>query len=92
MIGLIGIVGIAGALMANVAGRMADGTGAVRHPGRRHSDAAGLACLWLGGSSIWWFLLGFLVVDGAAAGLHISNQNVVYALAPEAARASMPSI
>jgi predicted MFS family arabinose efflux permease len=85
MIGLIGIVGIAGALMANVAGRMAD-------KGLEQSTTMagailmllGWLCLWLGGSSIWWFLLGLLVVDGALQALHISNQNVVYALAPEA--------
>lgn len=85
MIGLIGIVGIAGALMANVAGRMAD-------KGLEQSTTMagavlmllGWFCLWLGGSSIWWFLLGLLVVDGALQALHISNQNVVYALAPQA--------
>ncbi len=85
MIGLIGIVGIAGALMANVAGRMAD-------KGLEQSTTMagailmllGWLCLWLGGTSIWWFLLGLLVVDGALQALHISNQNVVYALAPDA--------
>lgn len=85
MIGLIGIVGIAGALMANIAGRMAD-------RGMEQSTTLtggilmllGWLCLWLGGRSIWWFLLGLLVVDGALQALHISNQNVVYALAPEA--------
>jgi len=84
-IGLIGIVGIAGALMANVAGRMAD-------RGREQATtlAGGLlmllgwALLWQGGHSLWAFLLGFLVVDGALQALHISNQNVVYALAPQA--------
>ena len=85
MIGLIGIVGIAGALMANVAGRMAD-------KGLEQSTTLagallmllGWLCLWLGGSSIWWFLLGLLIVDGALQALHISNQNVIYALAPQA--------
>ncbi len=84
-IGLIGIVGIAGALMANVAGRMAD-------RGREQATtlAGGLlmllgwALLWQGGHSLWAFLLGFLVVDGALQALHISNQNVVYALEPQA--------
>lgn len=84
-IGLIGIVGIAGALMANVAGRLADKgmeqactlAGAVLM-------LLGWLALWLGGSSLWWFLLGMLVVDGALQALHISNQNVVYALAPQA--------
>jgi predicted MFS family arabinose efflux permease len=85
MIGLIGIVGIAGALMANVAGRMADK--GLEQPATLAGAILmllGWLCLWLGGSSIWWFLLGLLVVDGALQALHISNQNVVYALAPEA--------
>ena len=84
-IGLIGIAGIAGALMANVAGRMAD-------RGLEQTTTLvgalllllGWIALWLGGTSIGWFLLGMLVVDGALQALHISNQNVVYALAPEA--------
>ncbi len=84
-IGLIGIVGIAGALMANVAGRMAD-------RGREQATTLtggllmllGWALLWQGGHSLWAFLLGFLVVDGALQALHISNQNVVYALEPQA--------
>lgn len=84
-IGLIGIVGIAGALMANVAGRLADKgmeqactlAGAVLM-------LLGWLALWLGGSSLWWFLVGMLVVDGALQALHISNQNVIYALAPQA--------
>ena len=84
-IGLIGIAGIAGALMANVAGRMAD-----RGLEQRTTLAGaallllGWGALWLGGASLWWFLIGMLVVDGALQALHISNQNVVYALAPEA--------
>ncbi|MDR2298170.1 MAG: MFS transporter [Comamonas sp.] len=85
MIGLIGIVGIAGALMANVAGRMAD-KGLEQHTTLAGAILMllGWLCLWLGGSSIWWFMLGLLVVDGALQALHISNQNVIYALAPEA--------
>ncbi|MEG0936931.1 MAG: MFS transporter [Comamonas sp.] len=85
MIGLIGIVGIAGALMANVAGRLADK--GLEQPTTMAGALLmllGWLCLWLGGTSIWWFMLGLLVVDGALQALHISNQNVVYALAPEA--------
>jgi len=84
-IGLIGIAGIAGALMANVAGRMAD-----RELEQTTTLAGALLlllgwlALWLGGTSLWWFLVGMLVADGALQALHISNQNVVYALAPEA--------
>ena len=85
VIGLIGIVGIAGALMANVAGRLADQ--GLEQPTTLAGAVLlllGWGCLWLGGTSIWWFLLGLLVVDAALQALHISNQNVVYALAPQA--------
>ena len=43
---------------------------------------AGWGALWLGGTSLWWFLAGLLIVDAALQALHISNQNVIYALAP----------
>ena len=42
------------------------------------------AVLWLGGSSLAWFVAGMLLVDLAVQGVHISNQNIVYKLAPEA--------
>lgn len=84
-IGLIGLVGVAGALMANMAGRLAD-----RGLEQRATLAGGLlmlagwGALWLGGTSLWWFLAGLLIVDAALQALHISNQNVIYALAPSA--------
>ncbi|WCM86567.1 MFS transporter [Acidovorax sp. NCPPB 3576] len=84
-IGLVGLAGVAGALMANVAGRLAD-------RGREQLTTrvsvllvlASWAALWLGGTSIVWFLVGMLVIDLALQGVHISNQNVIYQLAPEA--------
>jgi predicted MFS family arabinose efflux permease len=93
MIGLIGIVGIAGALMANVAGRMAD-------KGLEQSATLagailmllGWLCLWLGGSSIWWFLLGLLVVDGALQACTSATRTWSMHWRPRPARASMPSI
>ncbi|KAF1054106.1 MAG: putative transporter [Delftia tsuruhatensis] len=84
-IGLIGLVGVAGAHMANMAGRLAD-----RGLEQRTTLAGGLlmlagwGALWLGGTSLWWFLAGLLIVDAALQALHISNQNVIYALAPSA--------
>lgn len=84
-IGLIGIAGIAGALMANVAGRMADK--GLEQPTTLAGAVLlllGWLALWRGGASLWWFLVGMLVVDGALQALHISNQNVIYALAPQA--------
>ncbi|ABM32852.1 MFS transporter [Paracidovorax citrulli] len=84
-IGLVGLAGVAGALMANWAGRMAD---------RGHEQGttrasvllvlASWGALWLGGTSLPWFLAGVLAIDLALQGVHISNQNVIYALAPQA--------
>ncbi|WCM94982.1 MFS transporter [Acidovorax sp. NCPPB 2350] len=84
-IGLVGLAGVAGALMANGAGRLAD---------RGHEQwttrvsvalvLAGWGALWLGGTSLAWLIAGVLVIDLALQGVHISNQNVIYALAPEA--------
>lgn len=84
-IGLVGLVGAAGALMAGLAGRLAD-------RGRLQATSGGCClllllswgALWLGGTSLAWFLVGMLVIDVALQGLHISNQNVVYRLLPEA--------
>lgn len=84
-IGLLGLVGVAGALMASVAGRLADrGWGQTTSAVALGLLVCGWGSLWLGTSSLGWFLLGILVVDIALPGLHISNQNVIYALAPEA--------
>lgn len=92
-IGLVGLAGVAGALMANVAGRLAD-----RGYEQRTTRvsvllvAASWGLLWLGGHAdgwggiggLAWFLAGMLVIDLALQGVHISNQNVIYPLAPEA--------
>jgi predicted MFS family arabinose efflux permease len=84
-IGLFGLVGAAGALMANVAGRLAD---------RGHVEAttaicAGLLALsWLpiamGGHSLAWLVVGILLLDMASQAQHISNQSEIFRLAPEA--------
>ncbi len=84
-IGLFGLVGAAGALSATVAGRLADrgyvqvvtGTGAVL-----------LLASWLaiatGARSLLWLLAGVIVLDLAHKTVLNGNQNVVYALRPEA--------
>ena len=80
-IGLVGLAGVAGALMANVAGRMAD-----RGLAQRATAVSvgllllGWGALWLGASSLVWFVVGMLVVDLALQGVHISNQHVIYRL------------
>jgi predicted MFS family arabinose efflux permease len=84
-IGLFGLAGAAGALAANWAGRLAD-------------QGKGNAGTWLGlfGLLLAWLPLGFaqhsltallagvLLLDLAAQLLHVSNQNVIYALRPQA--------
>lgn len=84
-IGLVGLAGVAGALMANVAGRMADrGQAQVATAVSVGLLLLGWGALWLGATSLVWFVVGMLVVDLALQGVHISNQNVIYQLAPEA--------
>jgi predicted MFS family arabinose efflux permease len=47
-----------------------------------------MIAVWLpmewGGSSLVAFMAAFLLADGALQGVHISNQNIVYALDPAA--------
>jgi len=84
-IGLVGLVGVAGALTANMAGRWADkgllqtttGVGAAML-------VLSWGVLYAGGTSLGWFLLGMLTIDIALQSIHISNQNVVYQLLPQA--------
>lgn len=91
-IGAVGLAGVAGAMSANVAGSLAD---------RGRSQQATLLSLvalivsWpmlaAGGSSLVWFCVGMAVGDLGLQGIHVSNQNIIYALAPEA-RARVNSV
>ncbi|MEU7039558.1 MFS transporter [Streptomyces varsoviensis] len=88
-IGLLGLVGAAGSLAASTAGRLAD-RGLVQH-------VSGIGALLLlgswgllalaGGGGPWALaalLAGVIILDLAVQGVHISNQNLVYAVRPEA--------
>lgn len=84
-IGLVGLVGIAGALMASVAGRLADkGWGQATSMACLLLLLCAWGCFWLGSTSLMWFLAGMLIIDLALQGLHINNQNVVFKLDPQA--------
>lgn len=84
-IGLFGLVGAAGALTATIAGRLAD---------RGHVQAVTAAgtmlmlASWLplaaGARSLIWLLVGVIILDLAQQAVLNSNQNVIYALRPEA--------
>lgn len=84
-IGLFGLVGAAGTLAAGVGGRMSDRGKA----GLATTVALALLALsWLplgfSAHSLVALIVGVLVLDLAAQLLHVSNQNVVFALRPEA--------
>jgi predicted MFS family arabinose efflux permease len=85
VIGLFGIAGVAGALIAPLAGGWAD---------RGHGRLAltvflvlllvGWGLLALASTSIVAFIAGVVVFDLGVQGAHINNQSVIYALAPDA--------
>ncbi|MFF7725772.1 MFS transporter [Streptomyces sp. NPDC008001] len=84
-IGALGLVGVAGALAATVAGRLND-----RGLSRRTTGIA-LALLtasWLPlaftRTSLWALLAGVLLLDLAVQAVHVTNQTLIYALHPEA--------
>ncbi|MEW1960574.1 MFS transporter [Kineococcus sp. NPDC059986] len=95
-IGLVGLAGVAGASMASLAGRMAD---AGKGQWATGIGAVGLVATWglLGLSSSVWltslllFVLGFGLADMFLQAVHVSNQNVVYPLRPDA-RARLNSV
>ncbi len=84
-IGLFGLVGAAGALMATKAGQLADKGKA------RVTTSAGLVLLllsWLpiafGQHSIIALIIGIIVLDLAVQAVHVTNQSVMYRMIPEA--------
>jgi len=84
-IGLFGLVGAAGTLAAGVAGRMADrGKAALATTVALVLLAASWLPLGFSTHSLIALVLGVIVLDLAAQLLHVSNQNVVYALRPDA--------
>lgn len=84
-IGLFGLLGVAGALAASVAGHAAD-----RGHGRSTTFMAAAVMLlsWipivLGRHSVGALVVGIVILDFAVQGLHITNQSVIYQRRPEA--------
>jgi len=85
VIGLFGVVGAAGVLAANVAGRYAD---------RQRSHLTTIACatlillsfvvLYLGRDVVVVLAIGIVMLDAGMQGLQITNQSIIYSLAPDA--------
>ncbi len=85
VIGLFGLAGAAGALVAPVAGKLTD-RGHGRHAlgGFLLVLLASWALLALGHSSVVALIAGIIVLDLGVQGAHISNQAAIYALHDEA--------
>jgi predicted MFS family arabinose efflux permease len=85
VIGLFGLAGVGGVAAANLAGKLADA--------RRVPLTTALAALCIAGSfallaagrsSLALLLLGIVILDVGVEGLHITNQAVIYEIAPDA--------
>lgn len=85
-IGLVGLAGVTGALIANLAGSWAD-------QGKSHVllrlGAALLLLLswlplWWGQASVAWFVAGVLLMDLGLQAINVTNQSSVASLLPEA--------
>ena len=84
-IGLFGLAGAAGAMAASAAGRLADrGRGNLATLIGLGASLAAWVPLIFAGHSLWALLLGVLILDLAVQLTHVSNQNAVYALRPQA--------
>jgi predicted MFS family arabinose efflux permease len=84
-IGLFGLLGVAGALTASLAGRAADRGAA---SAMTATTAALMLVTWLliglGRHSVIPLVVGIVVLDFAVQGLHITNQSIIYQRRPEA--------
>ena len=85
IIGLFGLVGAAGVLAANLAGKLADADRA-----KASTVVAGLllvasfGVLWFGKTSLSALLIGIVILDIGTQGIQITNQSIIYALRPDA--------
>ena len=84
-IGLFGLVGVAGALAASFAGRWADrGLARATTGGFMLTALLSWGLIALGGANVIALIVGILLLDLGAQGIHITNQSEIYRLRPEA--------
>jgi predicted MFS family arabinose efflux permease len=83
-IGLFGLVGAAGAACANVAGRWAD-RGLTKATTLVFAGclAVSFLPLWYGRHDLTMLVVGIVILDVGAQGLMVTNQSLIYRLAPE---------
>lgn len=85
IIGLFGLVGVAGALAASAAGRWADrGLARMATGGFILAALVAWGLIALGGGSLIALIAGILLLDLGAQGIHITNQSEIYRLRPDA--------
>lgn len=85
VIGLFGLVGAAGALCANFAGRFVDrGLGTLTTTVFAVMIAGSFGLIYMGHTSLFALLIGILILDIGVSGLQITNQSYIYELAPDA--------
>lgn len=85
IIGLFGLVGAAGAITANVAGRLADkGYANITTIVLLLANVAAFICMIPGTTQLLPIIIGILILDAGVQGTHITNQSEIYRLAPEA--------
>ncbi len=83
VIGLFGLFGMAGIVTANITGRLADqGRSTLATQSAAFLIATGFVVLYFGHDSVWFIIVGTIVLDAGAQGIHVSNQSIIYALAP----------
>ena len=83
VIGLFGLFGLAGIVAANATGRLAD-------QGRTHLATTSAAVLiplayliaFVGRAQVGALIAATILLDAGAQGVHVSNQSIIYALAP----------
>ena len=85
VIGLFGLVGAAGVLAANLAGKLADSSrvGATTVVAGM-AVVASFGVLWAGRTSVAALIVGIIVLDIGTQGMQITNQAVIYGLRPDA--------
>ena len=85
VIGLFGLAGAGGVLAANLAGSLADAHRTALSTAVSAVLVTGsFAVLAAGKTSVAAVLIGIVVLDIGVQGMQITNQSVIYALAPEA--------
>lgn len=81
VIGLFGLIGAAGALAANLGGKLSDrGHGTVASWGGLLMLLLSWLLLWAAPHSLWLLVIGVLLLDVAVQGVHVNNQSVIYQL------------